>query len=308
MYTLIFLLLGVFFLLLAIRGFRRAAEWVGADRLKARVCSVQYTAVHGSENMIEDSLSSAAVTLECTFQDHRFKKTKIYRGILTSPRLNETVPIYYKRIGDSWIPQKEVTPWWILFSLLGLLCLVLGIAFLFNGQRILVELSDYHVESPNLSGNIACILGGILSTAGAVICAYGLLPFCLRPIFEPVFRLIRFSMGRYEEINARCTDLIHRTDADSNPTYFPLFTFPYHRPVGTAQWYSEAEVRKKKYQTGRMYPLYRDVQTGIYSLKPDGSDAGRFLLAFLLLIFCLGFVLAIAGLGIGLIWCGVSGF
>ena len=119
------------------------------------------------------------------------RKVKIYKGIIDSPRLNETVPVFYRPVSGSWIPRREVTYWWILFSIFALISFAVGGIFLVKGRQVLVGISDYHVDHPNVYGNLLYITAGFLMFTAGVLCIRFLLPLCLQPLFRPLIIAVK---------------------------------------------------------------------------------------------------------------------
>lgn len=308
LYILISFLFGFLFTYLTVSGFRRFAEWVPAARLKAKISAVQYATPVIKASIIEDASSSAKVTFEFYYQGHLCRKVKIYKGIIGSPRLNETVPVFYRPVSGSWIPRREITTWWILFSILALVSFAIGGAFLFKGRQVLTAIADYHVDSPNVYGNLLFIIAGFLIFTAGMLCIRFMLPLCLKPLFHSLITAVKYMAGRYQETNARFTGMIRKEVTDEETDYFPLFVFPYHCPERSAQWYSSEDVSKKKYRIGEPCLLYQDTKNGTFILKPDFSDVPRFIFSILPLMLTVAFSLALLGLGIGLVWVGISGF
>lgn len=308
LYILIPFLLGLLFAYLTVTGFRRFAAWATAARLNAKISAVQYTTPMISANIIEDASSSAKVTFEFDYQGQLCRKVKIYKGIIDSPRLNETVPVFYRPVSGNWIPRREVTYWWILFSIFALISFAVGGIFLVKGRQVLVGISDYHVDHPNVYGNLLYITAGFLMFTAGVLCIRFLLPLCLQPLFRPLIIAVKHLAGRYQETDAHFAGMIRKEVTTDSTDYFPLFVFPYQCPERSAQWYSTADVSKKKYQIGEPCLLYQDTKTGTFALKPDFSDMSRFIFSILPLMLAAAFILSLLGFGFGLAWMGSAGF
>ncbi len=160
------LFLSIIFLLLARANKSRKKTWVKAFRLKATVTRIRYSESRPSRDIIDDDKSSTEVTLgfSCLGQD--YEKIREYKGILKAPsRPGIRLPILFDPATKNWCLSREARPFWILHLILAAFFLITAIAFIFRGNYILTELSDYQVEAPQshrryFPGDIGCFCLG----------------------------------------------------------------------------------------------------------------------------------------------------
>lgn len=106
--------LGILFLFLAARGFRKTRGWFGARRLLADVVEVEYQDVWEKKDVISEAASRIRVTLQFFCDERRIVRDREYQGILrTSFRRGEKVPVFYDPETGQWIPRGEVRWNWL---------------------------------------------------------------------------------------------------------------------------------------------------------------------------------------------------
>lgn len=96
---------------------------------------------------------------------------------------------------------------------------------LVKGQQVLVGISDYHVDHPNVYGNLLYITAGFLMFTAGVLCIRFLLPLCLQPLFRPLIIAVKHLAGRYQETDAHFAGMIRKEVTTDSTDYFPLFVF-----------------------------------------------------------------------------------
>ena len=299
------LLLGCLFLYLAVRSFLRRQEWRNAVRLNARVAEVQYREARRKGDIIDDGRSSAVVTLRFFYEGREWTEQKEYRGIVGSPVCGQTVPICLNRWERTWATWREVRSYWGLLLALSVLCLQITAALLIDGRGILAALSDFQVKSPNLPGSLFLAMIGAILAACAYACVRGLLPSAVRPILAPICWAVKDSLGRLEPVEARCEGVICRETGDDDVSYYPLFSALEGGRI--VRWYSGDSVSRKKYRAGEEYTLYRDRNTGTYTLAPTTSDVVRIPFSLIPLGFGLMLFLALAVSSAGMLYLAACG-
>ena len=84
-FILIALLAGCLFLSSAIHSWKQLRHWAKAQRLQAQVQSVQYHEAREDGNIVNNALSSAAVTLCFVCEGLTIRRGKDYKGLLNIP-------------------------------------------------------------------------------------------------------------------------------------------------------------------------------------------------------------------------------
>lgn len=299
--------LGCLFLYLAARRHRRSARWRGAVRLPAVVSSVRYQEAWSRKAEIDDRASSTEVTICFTDQGRRYEESRRFPGLLGTPAQGQKIPILFQRDSGDWILRKEAHTHWRLFLVLGCLCVTAGLLLLLDGPGILSDLTDYHVDAPNLPGSVICALIGLLCGTCAYACVRGLLPDLMRSAAEPFVWMVQFHLlHRYEEMDALCIGIIRRVSGDDDVCYYPFFQ--YSVEGAQSRWFPRRQMSRKRYQPGNWYTLYRDPGTGRCALKPSAWDLTSALLSLIPLGFFVLLVLSLAVCAVGSLWIAALGF
>lgn len=302
------LFLSIIFLLLARANKSRKKTWVKAFRLKATVTRIRYSESRPSRDIIDDDKSSTEVTLgfSCLGQD--YEKIREYKGILKAPsRPGIRLPILFDPATKNWYLSREARPFWILHLILAAFFLITAIAFIFRGNYILTELSDYHVEAPNLTGGIFLGILGVFVLAAAIVCFIFFIPLCFRPFFDPILWSIKYVLGAFEPVEARCTGLIRKDKGEDGYSYYPLFAYT-DPQRGRMQWHTSREKPKKRFQMGEIYTLYLSKKSGVCSLMPSSSEIVSIIFSIVPAGFALFFTVSLAFVAVVLLYCAVISF
>lgn len=295
---LISFLLGVFFLHLGISGFRRAKEWYGTVKTNAVVTDIKYPETRESADMIWNNSSYTEVKFQFMCEGLVCERMKKYARIMDAPDyIGQKVPIRFNRNKGTWILQKELRPYWIFAFMLALVCLFYTVLFLTQGERFLSLLEEFTVESPNMAGEILYATFGTVCFAAGCLCLRYFLPYMFRPILDPVWRLLKYITGSFEQVEGRYAGSVCHSTSDGS-SYFPVFMVTV--PEGKVRWVSREEMPRKKYKIGKNYPLYRDRRSGRYCLGLSGLDISGMIFGLLPLVFCLLFVVSLLVFGASL--------
>ncbi len=305
-FILIALLAGCLFLSSAIHSWKQLRHWAKAQRLQAQVQSVQYHEAREDGNIVNNALSSAAVTLCFVCEGLTIRREKVYKGLLNIPSQGAILPVLYNRNTGSWGLESEVHYHWFTKLLLALLCFALSAAFLVDGKDILAQMSDYSAETPNQTGNLIFAVAGTVLCAGGLASARHLLPAALLPFLDFFGWFFHYLSGSFDLIDAHADGLLKASDGDGSYNYYLIFS--YWAPEGSGKWYSQKSCSKRQYQQGALFCLYRDKHTGKLYLKPSVWDAASVIISILPLLFLLMIVLSFTLFGISLLYCSGSGF
>ena len=300
------LLLGCLFGYLAAWQYRRSARWHGAVRLLAVVSAVRYREAWQRKTEINDHKSSTEAILRFTDQDRTYEKRRQFSGIIHAPVPGQKLPILFDRNSGEWIFRREAHTHWRLLLAFSVVFTAAGLLLLLDGHRILAELANYHVETPNLAGSVVCALIGLVCGACAYACIRGLMPDLFRTSAAPYAWMLGFYvLHRYEELDALCVGIIRRESGDDDVSYYPFFQ--YSADGRLLHWFPRRQMSPKRYRAGNRYTLYRDPGTGRCALKPTVWDLicaplslipiAFFTVLILSLVVCAAGTVYIAGIG-----------
>lgn len=298
--------LGILFLFLAARGFRKTRGWFGARRLLADVVEVEYQDVWEKKDVISEAASRIRVTLQFFCDERRIVRDREYQGILrTSFRRGDKVPVFYDPETGQWIPRGEVRWNWLWQLLVALFFLFLALCAVLDGSGMAAQISDSGRLGPSLTGRTIYLFGGVLFILAGLACARWLVPAC----FSPILSLIRWKLqegaGGLEELDGQCMGLIRQKDAENDDHYYPVFL--YYGPEGRERWNCEEVVAENEYQQGKYYRIYRERETGHLRLKPTGVDLFGAIVFIIPFLVCAVFAISLLGFGANLIFSAVIG-
>ena len=80
------------------------------------------------------------------------------------------------------------------------------------------------------------------------------IPLCFRPFFDPIQWSIKYVLGAFEPVEARCTGLIRKDKGEDGYSYYPLFAYT-DPQRGRMQWHTSREKAKKHFRMGEIYTL-----------------------------------------------------
>ena len=216
--------LGILFLFLAARGFRKTRGWFGARRLLADVVEVEYQDVWEKKDVISEAASRIRVTLQFFCDERRIVRDREYQGILrTSFRRGDKVPVFYDPETGQWIPRGEVRWNWLWQLLVALFFLFLALCAVLDGRGMAAQISDSGRLGPSLTGRTIYLFGGVLFILAGLACARWLVPACFfpHPLPDPMETAGRG--GGLEELDGQCMGLIRQKDAENDDHYYPVF-------------------------------------------------------------------------------------
>ena len=298
------LVLSIFFLFLGKRGYSRWKRWRGITVSSAQVTAVNYCPAWSGPTTIDDNRSSTQIILELKGEESVTRLQKQIPGIVGAPAVGQHIPVYYNGDTGEWVFRSGARPFWILWTVLGILSGVMLLGFLAGGEKIQENLSAYTVESPNLVGSIFCGLLGLGSAAAAAAFIWGVLPSSFQPVTALVSWGINFLLNRLEKVEARCEAWIEKSDGDGGMDTYPVFS--YLESGRPACWVPSWTVSRKRFQPGSPCLLYRDGK-GRFALRPRWIDLVCVPLSLVPLAFLILMALSCVLAAIGLLWLAVTG-
>lgn len=133
------------------------------------------------------------------------------------------------------------------------------------------------------------------------------IPLCFRPFFDPIQWSIKYVLGAFEPVEARCTGLIRKDKGEDGYSYYPLFAYT-DPQRGRMQWHTSREKAKKHFRMGEIYTLYLDKKSGVCSLMPSSSEIVSIFFSIVPAVFGLFFTLSLAFVALVMFYCAVISF
>ena len=262
--------LGILFLFLAARGFRKTRGWFGARRLLADVVEVEYQDVWEKKDVISEAASRIRVTLQFFCDERRIVRDREYQGILrTSFRRGDKVPVFYDPETGQWIPRGEVRWNWLWQLLVALFFLFLALCAVLDGRGMAAQISDSGRLGPSLTGRTIYLFGGVLFILAGLACARWLVPAC----FSPILSLIRWKLqegaGGLEELDGQCMGLIRQKDAGERRSL--LSGFPLLRTGRPGAVELRRSGGRKRISAGEVLPDLPGERNRAFKTEADGG-------------------------------------